>query len=209
MGSQATKGGKVLKISAEYCWQKVTRSLLPVFPTQRNQSDMGSKQRDGTVNSINIRVRRMTMRHATMFRTLAMAALFTLGASFLGTAEAGQFKRMTGSNLLPNGGFIQAYASPLNTGAAMEMDVYEFQTIPVLVDGWRCFVNVNTTGRALNVRMINVIGTVATSCTTPVGGTCFTPFINLSPNLLFQCTVSTGNGSPVAAGSFYRFGIQR
>jgi hypothetical protein len=143
-----------------------------------------------------------------MFKTLAMAALFTLGASFLGTAEAGQFKRMTGSNLLANGGFIQAYASPLNTGAAMEMDVYEFQTTPVQ-DGWRCFVNANNTGRALNVRMINVIGTVATSCTTLVNGTCFTPFINLAPNLLFQCTVSTGNGSPVAVGSLYRFGVQR
>jgi hypothetical protein len=149
------------------------------------------------------------MRQATVFRTLAMAALFSLGVSFLGTAEAGQFKRLTGSNLLANGGFIQAYASPLNTGAAMEIDVYEFQTTP-LSDAWRCFVNANNTGRALNVRLVGVNGTVgASSCTTPVNGTCFTPFVTLAPNLLFQCTVSTGNGAPVAAGSLYRFGVQR
>jgi hypothetical protein len=144
-----------------------------------------------------------------MFRTLALAALFTLGISFVGTAEAGQFKRLTGSNLLANGGSIQAYASPLNTGAAMEMDVYEFQTTPVF-DSWRCFVNANNTGRALNVRLVGVNGTVGTSsCTTPVNGTCATPFVGLAPNLLFQCTVSTGNGSPVLPGSLYRFGIQR
>ena len=148
------------------------------------------------------------MRHATMFKNFAIAALFTLSASFLGTAEAGQFKRLTGSNLLANGGVLRAVASPLNTGAAMEMDVYEFQTVNVL-DGWRCFVDANTTGRALNVRLIGVNGTVVTSCTTPVNGTCTIPFTNLAPNLLFQCTVSTGNGAPVLPGSVYRIGIQR
>jgi len=149
------------------------------------------------------------MRHTT-FKTLAMAALFTLSVSFLGTAEAGRFRKLTGSNLLPNGGSIQIYASPLNTGTAMEIDVYEFQTTAVQ-DRWRCFVNANNTGRALNVRMIGLTGEPlpTVKCVTPVNGTCATPFVGLGANFLFQCTVSSGSGSPVRPNSFYRVGVQR
>jgi hypothetical protein len=148
------------------------------------------------------------MRRAMMFKTLVMVALFTLGVSFLGTAEAGQFKRLTGSNLLPNGGSIQVYASPLNTNTAMEMDVYEFQTTAV-ADSWRCFVNANNTGRNLIVRLIGLTGAPVASCVTPVNRTCGTPFVGLGPNFLFQCTVSSGAGSPVVRGSVYRVGVQR
>ena len=168
----------------------------------------GNKQRDGKVNSINITGKGATMRRAMMFITLVMVALFTLGVSFLGTAEAGQFKRLTGSNLRPNGGSIQVYASPLNTNTAMEIDVYEFQTTAVQ-DSWRCFVNANSTGRALNVRMIGLNGIVIASCTTPVNGTCGTPFVGLGANFLYQCTVSTSAGAPVRPGSVYRVGVQR
>lgn len=146
------------------------------------------------------------MRHATMFKTLAVAALFTFGVSFLGTAEAGQFKRLTGSNLLPNGGSIQALGSPLNTGPAMEMDVYEFQSV---ADSWRCFVNANTTGQDLTVRLIGLTGAPLATCVTPVNGTCATPFVALGGGFLFQCTVSSGAGSPVLPNSFYRVGVQR
>ncbi len=145
------------------------------------------------------------MRHATMFRTLAMAALVTLGVSFLGTAEAGQFKRLTGSNLLANGGFLQVYATPLNTGTAMEMDVYEFQSV---ADSWRCFISANTTGQDLTVRLIGLTGAPLATCVTPVNGACFTPFVGLGGGFLFQCTVSSGAGSPVNGG-FYRLGVQR
>lgn len=57
--------------------------------------------------------------------------------------------------------------------------------------------------------MIGVNGTVAFSCTTPVNGTCDTPFVAHAGNLLFQCLVATGNGSPVTAGSAYVFAVQR
>jgi len=168
----------------------------------------GNKQRDGKVNSINITGKGATMRRAMMFITLVMVALFTLGVSFLGTAEAGQFKRLTGSNLRPNGGSIQVYASPLNTNTAMEIDVYEFQTTAV-ADAWRCFVNANNTGQDLTVRLIGLTGAPLATCVTPVNGSCFTPFVNLGAGFLFQCTVSSGAGSPVLRGSVYRVGVQR
>jgi hypothetical protein len=145
------------------------------------------------------------MRHATMFKTLAVAALFTFGISFLDTAEAGQFKRLTGSNLLANGAFLQVYATPVNTGTAMEMDVYEFLSV---ADSWRCFVSANTTGQDLTVRLIGLTGAVLGTCVTPVNGICQTPFVGLGGGFLFQCTVSSGAGSPVNGG-FYRVGVQR
>jgi hypothetical protein len=166
---------------------------------------MGNEQRDGKVNSINIKVGRTTMRQATMFKTLAMAALFTLGVSFLGTAEAGQFKRLTGSNLLADGGILQVYATPLNTASAMEIDVYEFQTV---ADSWSCRVTANTTGQDLVVRLIGLTGAPIATCVTPVNGTCATPAIALGGGFLFQCTVASGAGSPVNGG-FYRLGVQR
>ena len=148
------------------------------------------------------------MRHATVFKTLAMTVLFTLGVSFLGTAEAGHFQKLTGSNLLVNGGSIQVYGSPLNTNSAMEIDIYEFQTTPV-EDKWRCFVNVNNTGRNLIVRLIGLTGAPLASCATPVNGTCATPFVSLAGGFLLQCTVSSGARSPVLRGSVYRVGVQR
>ena len=121
------------------------------------------------------------------------------------TALAGQFKRLDASTLAP-GAQVTALASPQNQGAAMEMDAYEYQSAAT---SYRCRITFNNTGEALNLRVIGVNGAVAFSCATPVNGTCDTPFVGHAGNLLFQCLVATGNGSPVAAGSAYGFAVQR
>lgn len=66
----------------------------------------------------------------------------------------------------------------------------------------------NTTGQDLTVRLIGLTGAPLATCVTPVNGVCSTPFVGLGGGFLFQCTVSSGAGSPVNGG-FYRLGVQR
>jgi hypothetical protein len=140
--------------------------------------------------------------HRFVRTTLAIGGTTLL---FGTTALAGQFKRLDASSLAP-GAQVSALASPQNQGAAMQMDAYEYLSAAA---SYRCRITFNSTGEALNLRVIGVNGTVAFSCTTAVNGTCDTPFVAHAGDLLFQCLVATGNGSPVAAGSAYVFGVQR
>jgi hypothetical protein len=125
--------------------------------------------------------------------------------AFSEDVAAGQFKRMVGS--LPNAGSFSAHASPRNTSTAMELDVYEFQT--PAADAYRCGVTQNSTGQDLFVRLIGLTGTVLASCQTAVNGVCVTPFIGLGAGFVFQCTVSSGAGSPVTATAHYTFTVTR
>jgi hypothetical protein len=122
-----------------------------------------------------------------------------------GDAGAGQFKRLNAS-ALGAGGSILSWASPQNSGAAMEMDTYEYFSGAA---SYRCRIQFNNTGRQITLARIGVNGTIQASCTTAVNGTCDLPFVLHAGGLLFQCLVATGNGSPVAAGSLYAFSIQR
>jgi hypothetical protein len=142
-----------------------------------------------------------------VFALAVFGAVIVAVLVFSGEAPAGQFKRIIGGGLTDGGGFVFAHASPRNFGNAMEMDVYEFET--PASDSYRCGILNNNTGRSLNVRLVGVNGTIINSCATPVNGTCATPFVGLFGGLLFQCTVSTGFGSPVTDPAYYRFFVQR
>lgn len=145
-----------------------------------------------------------------MYRKMALVIIVAAGLLalplFAGDANAGQFKRLVGT-IADFGGQIVAHASPLNTSTAMEMDVYEFTT--PAADSYRCRIIGNTTGQDLTVRLIGLTGSPLASCTTPVNGPCDTPYTALGGGFLFQCTVSSGAGSPVAAGAHYVITVQR
>jgi hypothetical protein len=140
-----------------------------------------------------------------------IALALGLGAAVLvpaGQAVAGQFKRLSRVATLAIGAQASAVASPQNQGAAMEMDVWEYLSAPAGAS-YRCRITANHTGRQLRLARIGVTGTVQASCITPVNGTCDLPFVAHAGNLLFQCTVATGNGLPVTTGSLYGFAVQR
>lgn len=134
-----------------------------------------------------------------LLTSCAGAAALALGA----TAEAGQFKTVntvTNSGVLTVGGAITQISSPKSTlGGTMEMEVYEFQTPPA-GGGWQLQITQNNTGRALNLRLVGVNGTIITSCTTPVNGTCNTTPIGLVGNFKFLALVATDAFNPVAPG---------
>lgn len=140
------------------------------------------------------------------FRRLPLL-LATALLALADTAQAGQFKRLNASGLAV-GGQIAALASPQNQGAAMEMDVYEFQT-PTNGGSFRCRILTNTTGQTLNLRFIGVNGTIIASCAAANNGSCDAGTFSLVGNLLFQCLVATQNGAPVIADARYTFVVER
>ena len=142
------------------------------------------------------------MRKLTRVAVVSLAGFITLADGDLG---AGQFKRFNASGLAL-GGQVYAWASPLNQGAAMEMDVYEYLSAAT---SYRCRILYNNTGRQLTLARLGVNGAIQASCTTPVNGTCDLPYVLHAGGLLFQCLVATGNGAPVGAGSLYAIAIQR
>lgn len=137
-------------------------------------------------------------------RTLVVCSIGILALTSA-DAGAGQFKRINASTLAA-GASILTWASPQNTGAAMEMDVYEYFSAAA---SYRCRIQYNNTGRAITLARLGVNGTIQASCTTAVNGTCDLPYVGHAAGLVFQCLVATGNGSPVAAGSLYAHTIQR
>jgi hypothetical protein len=141
-------------------------------------------------------------RHAL---TIGLAAAVLVSG---GSAIAGQFKRLTRVASLAPGAQVGAFSSAQNQGAAMEMDAYEYLSAPAGAS-YRCRITSNGTGRALTLARLGVNGTIQASCTTAVNGTCDLPFVFHAGNLLFQCIVATGNGSPVTTGSTYAFAVQR
>lgn len=130
-----------------------------------------------------------------------------VGISIAGPATAGQFKRLDASSLAV-GGQIAALASPQNQGAAMEMDVFEFQT-PAAGGSFRCRILSNTTGQTLNLRFMGVNGTIISSCAAANNGSCDAGTFSLVGNLLFQCLVATGNGTPVITDARYTLVVER
>jgi hypothetical protein len=136
---------------------------------------------------------------------LVLVTVVTMMANSGQSAFAGQSKRLNASGLAV-GGLIQVISSPQNQGAAMEMDTYEVLTAG---GNHRFRILSNGTGQVLNLRLIGVNGSIITSCTAAVGGTCTTPSQALIGNLLFQVIVATQNGAPVNPGSNYRFAVQK
>lgn len=145
------------------------------------------------------------MKHNNFFRIAVVAISAVIVVALVGDVYAGNFKRMVGV-MADGGGVNCAYVTPKNTGTAMEMDVYEFQTY--VADSYRCCISGNTTGQDLYVRLIGLIGNPLASFVTPVNGTGCTGYIGLGASYLFQCTVASGAGSPVN-GSWYRLCVQR
>jgi hypothetical protein len=140
---------------------------------------------------------------------LIIGVLLTAAIVFTGESNAGQFKRMTGSNTLAVNGNISAHASPRNQGTAMEMDTYEWQSQSAGAASYRCRITSNTTGQTLNLKWLGVNGTIIDSCSAANLGTCNTGVHGTVGNLLFQCIVSTANGAPVSGTAHYIFAVQR
>src|SRR5581483_1441227 len=143
------------------------------------------------------------MRKNIISGALLLATAVIAVLALYGQTIAGQFKRLNASTLAV-GAQITAHASPVNQGNAMEMDTYEFLVAPA-GGNYRCRIVSNSTGQTLNLRLIGVDGTIASSCAAPNGGTCNTGTFALVGNLLFQCLVSTHNGAPVVGGAHYIF----
>jgi hypothetical protein len=151
------------------------------------------------------------MEEGEMLTKCRIALALGLGAAVLvtgGQALAGQFKRLSRVATLAVGAQATAFSSPQNQGAAMEMDVWEYLSAPAGAS-YRCRITSNSTGRQLRLARVGVNATIQASCITPVNGTCDLPFVAHTGNLLFQCIVATGNGSPVTTGSTYGFAVQR
>lgn len=89
----------------------------------------------------------------------------------------------------------------------MQMEVFEWVTSGA--DSHRCCIFNNNTGQDLFLRLIGLTGSPLVSFQTAVNGTGCTPFIGLGGGFAFQCTVSSGAGSPVVLGGFYRVGACR
>jgi|SoiMethySBSTD1v2_1073268.scaffolds.fasta_scaffold190103_3 hypothetical protein len=111
-------------------------------------------------------------------------------------ALAGQYKTLNTETLNP-GQELRVTSSPKNTGQAMEIEVYEWQTTPALSGTYRCNIRANNTGRQLILRHFGVNGQLLSTCTATNGATCSTLAIALFGNLKFLCMVSTQNNSPV------------
>jgi hypothetical protein len=137
-----------------------------------------------------------------------IAVVITLVMMLWSTAAlAGQYKDMHG--IPANAACMFAHSSPRNISTAMAMEVYEFVTAPGVIDGYRCCITSNATGQDLFVRLINLVGVPAASFQTAVNGIGCTAFVNLNPSLAFQCTVASGQNSPVLASAHYTLGVCR
>jgi hypothetical protein len=143
------------------------------------------------------------------FRCLVTSLFGVAAMGLVSTAsQAGQFKTLSTENLAV-GGSLRVFSSPLNNGAAAEMEVYEFRS--ATAGGfYRCNIAQNNTGQSINLVMLGVNATVIGSCTAPPGGgSCGTPTKSLIGNLKFMCVAATGNGSPVIAGARYILSVSR
>lgn len=137
--------------------------------------------------------------------SFGVAAIMAAGLSVPGSTIAGDFHRLVGP-IANGGGTNCTWTTPKNASTAMEMDVFEFGT--PAIDGYRCSITGNTTGQDLTVRLIGLTGLPLASFTTAVNGVGSTPYVVLGSPFLFQCTVSSGAGSPVNGGN-YRVCAQR
>jgi hypothetical protein len=147
------------------------------------------------------------MQRASMLAMVGLTVVFAMVFGLGGDAVAGQFKTLNTAGLAV-GAQISAHSSPKNTGAAMEMEVYEW---PTAAGGgsYRCRILSNTSGVTLNLREIGVNGTVVGSCAAANGGTCDTPTLGHVGNLKFMCIVSSANGQPVSSTAHYIIAVQR
>jgi len=141
---------------------------------------------------------------------VAMVSVLAIVVGQYQPATAGQFRRVDQTATLGVGGQISFRVSPVNHSSAMEMDLWEWLSAPG-GGSYRLRITSNNTGQDLTIRMIGLTGLpfAGIACTTPVNGTCSTPSIALGGNFLFMAIVSSGAGSPVAAGSQYTIAIQR
>jgi hypothetical protein len=124
-------------------------------------------------------------------------------------AFAGQFKNLNNTATLAVNGLVRASSSPQNTGSAMELEAFEFQTTPE-VSSWTCRVIANATGTPINMRLVGLDGTIIRSCTAPAGGVCNTQAVGLVGGHRFLCLVATQFPAPVTATfPVYTMAVQR
>ena len=122
---------------------------------------------------------------------------------------AGQFKNLNNTASLPTGGLVRASSSPQNTGSAMELEAFEFQTSPEVAT-WTCRIIANATGTPLNMRLVGLDGTIVRSCVAPAGGVCNTQAVGLVAGHRFLCLVATQFPAPVTATfPVYTMAVQR
>ena len=126
-------------------------------------------------------------------RILLLAIVFAIAFAFSKDALAGSYQTI---DSIPNGGAVALHITPRNQGAAAEATIVAWNSTTA-VDTFRCGIISNSTGRALNLRMFGVNGTIIAQCTTAVNGGCATANVSLVANLEFQCGVWTQNGQPV------------
>ena len=150
-----------------------------------------------------------------------LAIVFATIFAFSENAPAGQFKRITATAVVPVGSQIELRANPQNccvvdpnTGlpvpdmGSMETDVYEFQSAHNF-NSFSCSIVSNTTGQALNLRMIGTSGNIIGSCIAPVNGPPCTVTASLQEFRLWLCTVSTAPGQAVTPTAEYILAIGR
>jgi len=138
--------------------------------------------------------------------TLLSAMGFVLTSS--SESQAGNYTELEQTATLGAGGSITVHRSPLNQGGAMEMDYTDFQTAAG-AGSYRVTISQNSTGRALNLRLLGVNATIIGQCTTAVNGTCTTATLGLGGNLDFGTVVASQNGAPVSTGGHYSLSVIR
>jgi hypothetical protein len=152
---------------------------------------------------------------------LLLSIVFATIFAFSENALAGQIVRIRTTASLPVGSQIELHANPQNCCVvdpdsglpvpdmgSMETDVYEFQSAHNF-NSYSCSIVSNTTGQALNLRMIGLTGDIIGSCIAAADGTPCTVTGFLQEFRLWLCTVSTAPGRPVAPTAEYTLTIGR
>jgi hypothetical protein len=122
---------------------------------------------------------------------MLLLAAFAMALAISTNALAGSYQTIEG---VPNSGAVALHVTPRNQGAAAEATVIAWNSV---ADSFRCGITQNSTGRALNLVWMGVNGTIISSCTTAINGTCNTGTFGVVGGLEFQCLVYTQNGQPV------------
>jgi hypothetical protein len=156
-----------------------------------------------------VEARRWVMRR--FLSGLCFSSVVLLAMSFHTSALGGQYKTLDASHL-NIGEEIAVHSSPMNSGRAMEIDVYEWMAARSVVPLYICRIVANNTGRTLNLSMIDVTANnIISSCSAPRGGgACETPFqVHPEIDIKLLCIVGTENNSPVRKNAHYVFAIRR
>ena len=197
---------------AEYCHAPSSLGLLHFLGCPRLTHPGRKGTREGTKQMramINTRAMTSTGRRQVVL-TAAVSLLCATGlvVASSSVSQAGNYTELEQTATLAAGGSVNVHRSPLNQGAAMEMDYTDFQT-GAGGGSYRVTIAQNSTGRALNLRLLGVNATIIEQCTTAVNGTCTTATLGLGGNLDFGTVVASQNAAPVNTGGHYSLSVIR